>query len=59
MVDSKSNIAPVKRCADSISSKGDKADFDLVHNSKDMAKAQVFTWAGKTGVTLGGTQDAQ
>lgn len=51
MVDSEGNIAVAKRCAGSISSKGDKADFDSVHGSKDIAKAQVFTWAGKTCVT--------
>lgn len=45
VVDSKGNIALVKRRTDSISSKGDKADFHLAHNSKDIAKAEIFTWA--------------
>lgn len=47
VVDSKGNIALVKRCTNSVSSKGDKADFHLARNSKDIAKAQIFTWAGE------------
>lgn len=45
VVDSKGNIALVKRGTNSISSKGDKADFHFAHKSKDIAKAQIFTWA--------------
>jgi len=41
ILDSKGNIVLVKRCADSISSKGDKAGFGSVSNSKDIAKAKV------------------
>lgn len=51
MVDSKGTIALVKRCTNSLSNKGDKAEFDLVRNSNDIAKAQGFTQAGKKCVT--------